>query len=71
MKEWISVDDKLPEYQARACNSQFVHVLICGNHIPVSEGMYCNEKWETLGVDVTQYVTHWMPLPARPKKIDD
>lgn len=66
--KWISVKNKLPEYTTHAGSDVFVHVLVYGKNLGVCQGMYCNEKWEALSIDCTEYITHWMPMPTPPKK---
>lgn len=66
MPQWISVEDRLPEYQAYAGDEQFAHVFAaCGKL--TGQGMYCNGKWEFMGVKDAP-VTNWMPLPLPPKE---
>jgi len=62
--KWFETKNKLPEYQAYAGSEQFVHVLVCVNGC-VGQGMYCNGKWEFMGMQNVD-VTHWMPLPDPP-----
>ena len=66
MSEWISVEDRLPEYQGRAGSTRFAHVI--GNDAVLGPGevMYSEGVWTGIG-GVTLNVTHWMPLPAPPK----
>ena len=66
--EWVSVEDRLPEYQCRAGSDSFVFVLGCVNGL-VSEFMYANGKWQSTGlgkIDVTP--THWMEIPKPPEQ---
>lgn len=63
--KWISVEDKLPEYEMYAGSDQFVHVLVYSKELGVNCGMYCNGRWEYLGI-VDAPVSHWMPLPDAP-----
>jgi len=62
--KWISVKDRLPEYQAYCGSEEFVHVLACVNGC-VNQAMFCNGKWEFMGIKGVE-VTHWMPLPDPP-----
>jgi len=64
--EWISVEDRLPEYQAYAGSEKFAHVLVCVNG-NIGQGMFCNEVWEFMGLKNVN-VTHWMPLPDPPEE---
>lgn len=62
--EWISVKDKMPEYEAYVASEEFVHVLVYIGGV-VCCGMYCNGVWEAMGARRVP-VTHWMPLPKPP-----
>ena len=65
MSEWISVDDRLPEYTAHAGSKQFV-LVIANSQLGIHEVMYVNRKWLfSTGIEVK--VTHWMPLPEPPE----
>ena len=63
--QWISVDDRLPEYECHAGVNEIVHVIVCLNGNLVCEGMYIDGEWEVLGVK-TKEVHHWMALPQPP-----
>ena len=60
--QWISVKDRLPEDDEMKlitlwdCNSMRMAYY------------YEQELWICNGVDVTGFVTHWMPLPEPPKE---
>ena len=62
MMKWISVKDRLPEDDEMKlitlwdCNSMRMAYY------------YEQELWICNGVDVTGFVTHWMPLPEPPKE---
>ena len=67
--EWISVEDRLPEYTTHAAGDEFVHVI--GNTaLGVAEVMYCNGVWtSSMGIEIPVY--HWMHLPEPPKETDN
>ena len=60
--QWISVKDRLPEDDEMKlitlwdCNSMRMAYY------------YEQELWICNGVDVTGFVTHWMPLPEPPEE---
>lgn len=65
MSEWISVEDRLPE-------ELFSAVLI---YCPDRNNIYCvylnaRNEWHIFddgaGQQITERVTHWMPLPSPP-----
>lgn len=65
MNEWISVEDRLPEELFNAV------LIYCPNNINI----YCaylnaRNEWHFFnygaGQQITERVTHWMPLPAPP-----
>jgi hypothetical protein len=72
MSEWISVDVRLPEK-----NSQVL--VFCGDYRPSEQRVFCVAQWwdtyygdalwhESLtGERMIHGVTHWMPLPEKPK----
>lgn len=64
MKEWISVNDRLPEEEGnyQVCN-RIVDPPI------IEDGFYQIFKrgfWFIDGKDETKFITHWMPLPNPP-----
>ena len=66
VQEWISVDDKLPDY--------FTSVLVwCpGNKCIYAAYRNARQEWYTFddtiaGHVVVNMVTHWMPMPQPPK----
>ena len=66
VQEWVSVDDKLPDY--------FTSVLVwCpGNKCIYAAYRNARQEWYTFddtiaGHVVVNMVTHWMPMPERPK----
>ena len=79
--EWVSVEDRLPENDAPVGRKQ-ITVLVCSKakKVSVASRIYEPEReyngkvyparwrWSKL---MNNYVTHWMPLPAPPKKEHD
>jgi len=78
-RRWINVEERLPEPELRANNSEFVFVLVSHPNEGVMETMYCNGKFEhpllhdiEIKADDCQEkwnneITHWMPLPKPPE----
>ena len=73
---WIKVTDALPElkYNFGSYDSESVLVFASGHKIGVAIAHKydedCQVKWrsdDSEGWDITEYVTHWMPLPQPPK----
>lgn len=64
--KWIPVDDDLPPIQDKGTYSDLV--LVCGTRgeIDTAKYSYMSSRWQCSSVLLT--VTHWMPLPASPKK---
>lgn len=66
--EWISVEDKLPEFEKNVLAFDTQRIYIAYRH---TEDEY-NEHWRvpqdgwTWGL--TSAVSHWMPLPEPPKQ---
>ena len=64
MNEWISAQDRLPEYMAA--------VLVCWKDSAGERRVEPGRRdiggwWRVLGTR-TKHVTHWMPLPAPPEE---
>lgn len=59
MQKWISVKDRLPEYDTR--------VIACCTDGHVAS-MHAYGKWFYECGIITDNVTHWMPLPEPPKE---
>ena len=64
MNEWISVNEKLPEYPL---NEGYI-VLVAGElydeeYVAISQYKY--GRW--LGIDKNAVITHWLPLPEIPE----
>lgn len=68
-KEWINVDDKLPETDT--------YVLVClhGKFIRVSyffedsHGHWFSSADHIWDIRFSEAITHWMPLPALPEQV--
>lgn len=66
MSEWISVKDRLPEYD---------HDCIVANinEGSVYVGCYVEDRWKYKGEkheNPWRNVTHWMPFPSLPNQFD-
>jgi uncharacterized protein DUF551 len=63
MSEWISVKDRLPEFET----SVLVAILDTTtlNYFQIVSRYWKSEIWGGLSRD--QVVTHWMPLPPAPR----
>ena len=64
VREWISVDDRLPEEKVN-CIVHYKHAY-CDNDDYWAIGM-CFYDGEKFQLAPAYKVTHWMPLPERPK----
>lgn len=70
MSEWISVEDRLPDAENGAGESE--NVLIFDDLSGIGVGFYCHEEnvWADqngAGLDPDMcVVTHWHPLPSPP-----
>jgi len=66
--KWISVNESLPEINARVivCNQ---HGNIYINSIVVQNGL-ADSTWLSQIDNDYEEVTHWMPLPKPPKKLN-
>ena len=64
VQEWISVDDRLPEEKVN-CIVHYKHAY-CDNDDYWAIGM-CFYDGEKFQLAPAYKVTHWMPLPERPK----
>ena len=76
-QEWISVEDRLPDKELnefRNGNENLLYpCLVFIKHSFLSKG-YINKAWymgskfvEQNTDDITEVVTHWMPLPEPPE----
>ena len=64
VQEWISVDDRLPEEKVN-CIVHYKHAY-CDNDDYWAIGI-CFYDGEKFQINSAYKVTHWMPLPERPK----
>ena len=65
--EWISVEDRLPDWEEKAV----MQILIVRKaYDTAKEAMYNPniKKFMSLGFSVLEDVTHWKPLPQPPKQ---
>ena len=58
---WISVKERLPE-----ADGTYV-VYMPPPSEPIITAEYSDSRWDDWEVDITKYVTHWMPLPEPPE----
>ena len=64
VQEWISVDDRLPEEKAN-CIVYYKHAFCEDeNHVGICVCFYDGDEFQ---MDSLHEVTHWMPLPEKPK----
>ena len=64
VQEWISVDDRLPEEKVN-CIVHYRHAY-CDDDDYWAIGM-CFYDGEKFQINPAYKVTHWMPLPEKPK----
>lgn len=57
--KWISVKDKLPEFEAE--------VIVYVKNQGIFFGAYADKVWWRTYTKISGQVTHWMPLPEPPK----
>ena len=75
MSEWISVKDKLPEAHGvyivyvKDENSPYGEGIWYKNIVALAEYAFGEWTWYENGneYDITDIVTHWMPLPDPPR----
>lgn len=74
---WISVEDELPKINPNGGEWEFGDdVIVELKDGDIAVGRYEHDNsisehyWVLYGVDKDLVVTHWMPLPAPPKKGD-
>lgn len=67
-RDWISVEDRLPEVWRNDETAELVNYMIYSPDFGVDIGNYhaTAKKWICMGLFCT--VTHWMPLPEPPKE---
>lgn len=59
MAEWISAEDRLPEYG--------IKVIVCRKNGTVEQGYKDVGDWWRVYGTRTKSVTHWMPMPEPPE----
>ena len=84
--EWVSVEERLPKYNIREDGELISSKILCycetdkTVHLVVSQKFYTGRKGEIVHPvfryydewgDEIENVSHWMPLPAPPKKERD
>jgi hypothetical protein len=61
--DWISVKDRLPEDPVKWTG----HYIVYTKYGDVMPAEYRGTNlWEYKGLDISLFVTHWMPLPDPP-----
>lgn len=67
-RDWISVEDRLPEIWRNDETAELVNYMIYSPDFGVDIGNYhaTAKKWLCIGLPCT--VTHWMPLPEAPRE---
>jgi hypothetical protein len=63
--EWISVEERLPKLAGDVLVNSAVHGVRIGCRDGRRTFAYTTETTEYIA---SEYVTHWMPLPERPKE---
>ena len=67
VREWISVEDELPEEKVN-CIVHYKHAY-CDNDDYWAIGI-CFHDGEKFQINPAYKVTHWMPLPEPPKEVE-
>lgn len=75
MSEWIRVEDRLPDKMnvyivyAQGGNPLYDDDIWCKNIVTLAEYAFGEWTWHENGneYDITDIVTHWMPLPEPPR----
>lgn len=67
-RDWISVEDRLPEVWRNDATAELVNYMIYSPDFGVDIGSYHAKakKWLCMALPCT--VTYWMPLPEPPKE---
>lgn len=69
-RDWISVEDRLPEVWCNDATAELVNYMIYSPDFGVDIGSYHAKakKWLCMALPCT--VTYWMPLPEPPKEVE-
>ena len=77
VQEWISVKDRLPDLELAEAKANDCDSFVCltskrgfanKDQIFIIKAWYYGDRFENDdGIDITDDVTHWMPLPQPPK----
>ena len=73
-QKWISVEERLPEVDARYGEYEYSVELLVYDGLRRRAAYYCHttKLWhDSWYEDDTIEVTHWMPLPEQPKEVKD
>lgn len=70
-RDWISVEDRLPEVWRNDETAELVNYMIYSPDFGVDIGNYhaTAKKWLCMALPCT--VTHWMPLPEPPEEVEE
>lgn len=70
-RDWISVEDRLPEVWRNDATAELVNYMIYSPDFGVDIGSYHAKakKWLCMALPCT--VTYWMPLPEPPKEVEE
>lgn len=63
--KWISVKDRMPEYETQACGVQLVYVLAYGMNIAPTIVEFSDGSFKAWWSDDSLDITHWMPIPKK------
>lgn len=69
-QEWISVEERLPEVWRNDDTAELVNYMIYSPDFGVDIGNYHAKSKRWLCMTLPCIVTHWMPLPPRPEKVE-
>lgn len=69
-QEWISVEERLPEVWRNDDTAELVNYMIYSPDFGVDIGNYHAKAKRWLCMALPCIVTHWMPLPPRPEKVE-
>jgi len=69
--KWVSVEERLPEEHNEFYWHHAVRIfaeLPTGQKLNIDAQWTKNKRFVHNGIDLTEYVTHWQPLPTPPKQ---